>query len=198
MQKTSLSDLWKRFEHWLESHAPGLLDELADGALVYQIQDTEEEVGVKFPRDYIDSLTYHDGGYPGNGLIGNWDLLGLQDLTDAYFELERQLENGAFGRNETIGTSFVKGRWWHPLWVPFAGDTDGNYLCLDMAPGWEGEKGQVILYLADESARRVLATSYTDWMEQTVQGLEEGRFPVKHDEDLDIYIFEKPGLIEPW
>ncbi|MFD1538753.1 ankyrin repeat domain-containing protein [Nonomuraea guangzhouensis] len=34
--------------------------------------------------------------------------------------------------------------WWHPGWLPFAEDSGGNLLCVDLAPAPNGSRGQVI------------------------------------------------------
>lgn len=183
----------------MAAHTPGLVEELNEGALPYETEEAEAELGFRLPEDFRASLQIHDGGAPANGLIGNWDLLALEDILEAYWYLEEQREDGNFGRNETEPNGRVKGYWWHRYWLPFVADTDGNHLCLDMDPErGAGVAGQVILFLADDGERRAIAPSFQAWLAGICEGLEAGRFPYHYDEDLDLYVFEKPGLIEPW
>lgn len=195
----SLPALWQRFEAWLQQHTPELAEELNEGAMPYEIAEAEEELGFELASELKTSLLIHNGGAVANGLIGNWDLLSLEEMLEAYWHMESEREDGNFGPNETTPNGRVKPFWWHRYWMPIVGDTDGNYLCVDHDPErGQGHFGQVILFLADDHERRAIAPGVVSWLKGICEGLEAGLFVYHRDEDLGLYVFEKPGLIEPW
>lgn len=49
--------------------------------------------------------------------------------------------------------------------MPLTENDCGDYVCLDFAPARGGKKGQVIEWWARGGARRVLADSFTEWLE---------------------------------
>ena len=165
----------------------------------YEIAEAEEELGFELASELKTFLLIHNGGAVANGLIGNWDLLSLEEMLEAYWHMESEREDGNFGPNETTPNGRVKPFWWHRYWMPIVGDTDGNYLCVDHDPErGQGHFGQVILFLADDHERRAIAPGVVSWLKGICEGLEAGLFVYHRDEDLGLYVFEKPGLIEPW
>ncbi|MGZ0151517.1 SMI1/KNR4 family protein [Kribbella sp. WER1] len=85
----------------------------------------------------------------------------------------------------------------HPGWIPFATDTFGDFLAVDMAPGPNGRRGQVIVIGRHRDDGPVyVADSVTALLRTHVDTLRAGR--VEHDEDGrlwtdsgDAYHFER-------
>ena len=50
------------------------------------------------------------------------------------------------------------------LWIPFASDGHGDYLCLDLAPATFGKKGQIISFSHESGKRRLVAESFGEWL----------------------------------
>jgi cell wall assembly regulator SMI1 len=195
----TVSALWFRLEAWLSRHTPSLAKGLNEGVSLAEIEAAETDLGFQLPEELRTSLQIHNGGPVANGLVGNWDLLSLDNMLSMYWYMESQRARGHFGPNETLPNGRVKGYWWHRYWFPIVGDTDGNFLCLDLDPErGAGSVGQVILFLADDGDRHVIASHYAKWLDSICQGLEAGRFAYRYDEDLDVYVWEQPGLIEAW
>ncbi len=69
---------------------------------------------------------------------------------------------------------FVKNTVWHNDWIPFASDSAGNLICLDMAPESGGTKGQLIIVNFETGSREVLSPSFLQYLAKTTEGLKNG------------------------
>jgi hypothetical protein len=61
-----------------------------------------------------------------------------------------------------------------PGWIPFARDSAGNFLCVDVDPAQGGSIGQVIEVAYDDSRLRVLASSLADYLDTLVARVSAG------------------------
>ncbi|MEO0895713.1 MAG: SMI1/KNR4 family protein [Bacteroidota bacterium] len=190
-----MTKLWTSFRNWIKQHTPSLLEELEDAASQWDIKEAEEELETTFPDDLKQFLMEHNGGQVSNGLIGNWDLLSLDEMVEASFDMDEHVEDGDFGSNQRPESPEVKGMWWNPNWIPFASSTNGHFLCLDMDPAEKGSSGQVIAYFYDSGERPVLANSLKDWFEHTIKALEEGKITANWSEELKEWRFSHPGFL---
>jgi hypothetical protein len=75
----------------------------------------------------------------------------------------------------------------HPGWIPFATDTFGDYLAVDMAPGPNGRPGQVILIGRHHDAGPIyVAESVTELIRSHADALRADR--IERDEDGQLWI----------
>ena len=75
----------------------------------------------------------------------------------------------------------IKSNWWNPLWIPFTHDGCGNHICVDLDPDTKGKFGQVIRMWHDISHRELYATSFLEWFDNYVKGLETGEIVYAKD-----------------
>ncbi|MCI4671348.1 MAG: SMI1/KNR4 family protein [Bacteroidia bacterium] len=190
-----MKELWQRFEKWMEANASSLLEDLYEGASTWDIKETEEELELKFPEPFKEFIMLHNGAMVANGIIGNWDLYGLDDISEECFDMDEKVEEGDFGSNVRPEDGKVKGQWWNQSWIPFVGSGNGHYLCLDMDPGPDGKPGQVIAYFYDSGERPVLAESFDKWFLDVIERMEKGEISIFYDETLDQWHFDQPGLL---
>ena len=66
-----------------------------------------------------------------------------------------------------------------PGWIPFASDSGGNCLGIDLDPGPTGTRGQVINFGRDEDEKFVLAPSMNEFLEWFADQLESGNFLIR-------------------
>lgn len=82
-------------------------------------------------------------------------------LSDPWWEFEpvhRVLANAAT-LDAMIATDFAGSQeWWSLAWIPVGSDVSGNALCVDTAASG-GVRGQVMIFMHDEAARRIVAPS---------------------------------------
>ena len=55
-----------------------------------------------------------------------------------------------------------------PGWIPFASDSCGNFLCIDVDPDHGGSVGQVIEVAYDLSRLKVIASSLADYLDTLI------------------------------
>ncbi len=190
-----MDKLWERYREWLKAHAPSLADEVNGPASSYALEETEAELGLKFPDLLRQYFLACDGGKVANGLLGNWDLYSLEDLLEEALTMEERAEEGDFGSNRRPEGGKVKALWWNPAWIPIAGSGNGHYICVDTDPAEEGNTGQVILYFYDSGERPCIAGNVEEWFSSAVEKLERGEVKVSYDEVLDTWVFDQPGLL---
>lgn len=70
----------------------------------------------------------------------------------------------------------------HRGWVPVARDLFGNLIGLDLAPGPNGTRGQMILYGRDFDTKIVIASSFQELIFQFVTDLESGNYQIDKSE----------------
>jgi cell wall assembly regulator SMI1 len=64
--------------------------------------------------------------------------------------------------------------WWSESWIPYARDIGGNFLLVDLSPGAEGEKGQLILF-DNCSGPEYFHSSISSYLTELVLELENGK-----------------------
>jgi cell wall assembly regulator SMI1 len=79
----------------------------------------------------------------------------------------------------------IKLRYANPLWIPFADEQSGNHLGVDLDPDAGGIEGQVILFGRDENCKKLVASSFEEFIEMFVQQLEGGNFVIDDDKVLN-------------
>ena len=73
-KRTSVSELWRRFDAWLAEHAPARAERLRPGASAAAIAAAEARLGLAFPADVREGFACHDGDDEA-GIIGDWSLM---------------------------------------------------------------------------------------------------------------------------
>ncbi len=125
--------------HHIEPASPGEL-----GAF-------EEKIGEPLPEDYRTFLLENDIRH---NFIGNFECLGLTGVVRTWEMMGRLLDEGAFddGRVayhlEAGFGNWAEGRikqvWWSKKWIPVSEDGCGNLKCIDLDPGSNGIKYQLM------------------------------------------------------
>lgn len=148
-----------------------------------QIEAFEIEVGYALPEDLRALYRIADGQVdpwritdpaPGTKvapLFGSYLFLSLERAQSEYESWQdirdQSGENFADDYNDTVlrpGDPPVYAEYWRPGWVPFSADGSGNHYAVDLSPPPGGNVGQIIVFGADESIRKVLAPSLTEFL----------------------------------
>ncbi len=127
-------------------------------ATAQEIKAFEKKLGKKLPEDFTGYLTGNDIPMAfDNGFFA----LSFEQIMEEWGLMKEQLDQGLF--DEKLKAlkkkdkahwegDYIKKVWWSDKWVPFAKDSQGNTKCIDLDPGKEGDKGQVVsVYSADDS-----------------------------------------------
>lgn len=171
-----LKQVWDEIEEWYREHGAAALESLRDGASERQISDFEAAIGVKLPADYRASLDVHDG----DATLHDYDYLSIERAENKWSMMAGLDEDGTFKDRKPKSTSndLIQNVWWHRGWIPFASDSAGNLLCLDMVPGLRGTKGQVIRMETISGPEASGIDSFLLWLQRYRNDLDKGRYEV--------------------
>jgi cell wall assembly regulator SMI1 len=185
-----MQEIWERIEKWLLANAPELYDELSPGASEEELQRAETILGVRLPDEVRESYGIHNGQkhYRGvgfntaevelklYGLLDNSTLMSLEAILGRWNMLKELREGGDFDDLECITDGSTVTDWWHPKWIPFTYNFQGDYDCIDLNPGEKGRQGQIIEFWHDYDKRFLIAGSFQEFMGRFAGELEAGEF----------------------
>jgi cell wall assembly regulator SMI1 len=173
-----MKTIWDRIHVWLAANAPKVQKSLCRGASERAIRAAEREMGVTFPDDVKACYRIHDGQREGGAdFLYGWHWNSLDGMLEDWRLLKGMSENveGSRGSDDVTQTD-----WWHPAWLPILTNYNGDFRCLDLAPGPAGSVGQILFWWHDDSrwgeGRRLQAHGFTLWLDDFVGELEEGEW----------------------
>jgi cell wall assembly regulator SMI1 len=172
-QSRPIDEIWDELDAWLNSHAPRIFGELRPGASLEQIHELERTIGQSCPDEVRAWFTRHDGA-ESLGVFGFVPVIGAQS---AWRRMNKMVDDGKFsdGRAPANQTGRIfQAVWWHRGWLPVAQDSGGNQLCVDLDPGPQGHRGQ-LLFWDRQTGPEVSAPSLADWFESFLDDLKSGR-----------------------
>ncbi len=181
-----MKSIWNRIEEWIAEQASGVF--LENGVSASDIDNAEAILG-KLPSDVRASYKIHNGtnllwltedGYlmplfvPShvprkkqhryNAIVKRWTL--FKELLDG-----GGFEGPGFV-SEPVGP--IKTDHWNPKWIPITDNRCGDHICIDMSPAKGGKKGQVIRWDHEVGATQVIAASFTEWLENVADEMDDG------------------------
>ncbi len=175
----SVADSWKRIDKWLKQNASYWKPMKRKGT-EKQIAAAEKQLGIKLPDDVKESYAIHNGAEDGAFFEADdgceFSLNALPEVVSNHKMLNDLLEIGDLPDKGAKPDKGVRGTWWNPKWVPFAGNGAGDYLCIDMDPDKGGKRGQVILMRNDSPDRLLLGPSFKAWLFDFACNLDDGRY----------------------
>ncbi|WP_207393349.1 SMI1/KNR4 family protein [Duganella aceris] len=179
---SSISDTWLAFELWLRVHWPDGLKDLCPPATDDEIRSLETMLGAKLPHDYVEFLKVHNGqqGCAG-GLFDNSEFLSTTEIIEQWKVWKDLLDSGDFEGYKSEPEAGVRDDWWNPKWIPFIHNGSGDHHCLDLAPGIDGQEGQVITMWHDMGTRAVEANSFKLWFAKYVDAVIAGKYVYSED-----------------
>jgi uncharacterized protein len=181
----NVKSVWVEIEDWLRAHAPDRARELRPGAEPDAIRGLEATIGRRLPGDYAASLAIHDG----NADLSDYSYLSIEGVTETWTRLREREHGDAFaGRAiDNPDSGMIQPKWWHSGWLPFAKDSGGNLLCLDLDPGPNGKFGQVLRFERSMGPGPADLSSFLEWLVEYREGVRSGKLQV----DVDGFIRER-------
>ena len=116
------------------------------------LNELEEELGIKFPKSYVDCATLNNGGRPPKNKVD--DNLTMRSLV-------RIDELAELNVSETLKT--IKDRLPSKI-IPFADDSFGNYFCFDFS---QANEPSIVFWDHEEKTDKAL-TPVTDSFEKFI------------------------------
>lgn len=161
--------VWKRIHTWLDANAPLDYGSLRPGASAKEIQAAEKAMGLRLPDDFKASYHIHDGQGMEPGLVGGegWRLLSLKEIVETW---------GRWSRSNPMDTQRVRIAW----------IGTGDYVFLNLDPD-SGEPGCLMIQRADSIEPDPLVPSFSTWLENFADELEDGVFAFSED-DVEVVL----------
>jgi cell wall assembly regulator SMI1 len=170
---------WQQLENWYQDKAPDVYKNLNAGASTEEIKDLQDELGLKLPNDFVASLKVHNGAME---LHNGYQYLTTTQIWKIWSMMRYLDQQGAFStyKPKAAVKGIIRNTWWNPGWVPFAEDSQGNLICVDLDPGEEGKYGQIIYWERVEGPLTSDYVSFFDWLWQYQRALYRGAYTVKN------------------
>lgn len=179
---SSIGESWGRIVAWLRANAPpDAIDPFPESSRA-AVDRVAAELGVPVPPQLVD---FHAALH----LLGSSSTLPAADddpmsftplpLDELLAEWKSQRDLVAAGEFADLSPQPDAGiveAWWHPGWIPFAGNGGGDLFCIDAAPAADGCVGQVVAYAHESGRRRRLASSLESYMQDLADRMERGEF----------------------
>ncbi len=169
-----VSKLWEEIVVLLQKLAPKRASELRPGASPQALDQIEKRLGQPLPDDYRASLAIHDG----NASLSEFTYLGVDAAGEIRDAMNEEASLGSFEglKIDAPEADTLKPLWWHQGLVPFAQDSGGALLCVDLDPGPNGKKGQVVLFERGLGPAPTAFQGFADWLAHYRDALQAGRF----------------------
>jgi cell wall assembly regulator SMI1 len=178
----------RRIARWITDHAPGWSDTggarplFNPPASAEALADLAARLAFPLPDDLRALLLTSDGGRPGSYPLPmrateptKWQHLSAAEIAERWIFLDSVAHDVRFeGVVRTVGP--VRAVWWNRGWIPIADCGTGDVVCIDMDPAQGGVAGQLILYAHDFAERNVLYRAALDWLSESADDIEAGRY----------------------
>lgn len=174
-----VSKIWSDIENWWVTHSATENSKgISDGVTDDQLESIEKVIGKELPEDYKSSLKIH-------GLkdvsINDYTYLAASNAFDRWKMMKDQSDKGNFiNRNAEDMKTFPN--YWSFSWFPFATDSAGNLLCVDLSkPGDVGHVGSVIAMENQDGQgpyKKDHLHTFSDWLENYLHDLQTGKYMV--------------------
>jgi cell wall assembly regulator SMI1 len=160
---------------------------LNPGAPAKAIAAFEKAVGATLPEDFKESLRLHDGGDDMPPRYG--ELLSLARMCEVWEMYRDWQQQGTYAVGEEWRPDHIEGPikpdFWNTKRIHVA-DNSGDHLTLDLDPPKRGTYGQVIKHSHEVGPLRVVARSWSEFLQQLVDDFETGKyFYFREDDTLE-------------
>lgn len=177
MIKTIIQEIKEQLEQHFEPF-------LNPPATVEQIEEAEQQMGIKLPDVVRDLYLTHNGeSDDGPGLFFGLPFLSLEVMLaewQNYVEISEDEELQQI-ESYSVPEEWIKEQYFNRHWIPIAHDDGGNYLGIDLDPDDSGIRGQVINFGRDETVKFVIAHNLTDLLKYIAETLKNGIYTVDED-----------------
>ncbi len=103
----------------------------------------------------------------------NWDNLEFQINADGSHVVDRQFHDLAkYSKSRPEGAIRIK--YYHVKWLPLIHDGGNNFIGIDLAPGPNGVRGQVIVFGRDEDEMFVIDNTWEAFLDRVLRKIDEG------------------------
>ncbi len=172
-----MKELWTNIENWLQNNdADHIYNSLNQGADEEDFDELEELINRTLPNDFKEFYSVHNGqNANSDGLITAEELMSVERIAEEWQVWKELHDKAIFAESDVDADKGIKEKWWHTGWLPISYDGNGNHYCIDLSPAEGGKKGQIIRVWHDSPEREFVANSFTEWIQNFVDDLENDR-----------------------
>jgi cell wall assembly regulator SMI1 len=124
-----ISQAWSAIDGWLARFAPRSAAAQHPPATADAILAAEQEIGLRFPADVVQSLLRHDGQPRDSTEFPGYPLLSVAEIVETWQMMVEVAEDlGDEGSDDSDD------RWWHRAWLPVS-ELNGSLYVVDLRPG---------------------------------------------------------------
>lgn len=158
------------------------------GATPSAIDSLENDLGIDLPVGLSDLYLQYDGeGEGGGDVFSDYTFLSISEIYSAIDSLsEDALQFSELEKFPCYPAGTIKRIPYVEYWVPFAGNSAGNYIGVDMDPGENGVSGQVINFGTDEFFRVQIADCFETFLEKLLCGYLQKRYHSSFSNSINI------------
>ena len=166
-----------QIDSWLSAKRPAYYSQLLPGLTQPELQELEAAIGYKLPESFCQFLSWRNGQVDREvgTFIGNRFLLNAADIV-------REVNYWRDNRGDH------EPGWFHDAWIPFMGNYQSDFSCLDMEGSFEGQVGQLLEFIHDDDMRVIKYTCFEKWLETFAFAMTNDLlrlFPADTDTDTD-------------
>ena len=172
-----MQQLWQDIEKWYQANTPALLESLKPPAGDSEIAECEAALGRALPDDYKASLKVHDGEVA----VHDYTYVGTARVVELWSRMKEANAEGFFDglESDTDAGGRVQKAAWHEGYIPFAEDSGGNLICIDLDPGAKGKAGQIVKMELRAGPYYTEQDSFEQWLTDYRDGLAGGKYRVR-------------------
>ena len=190
---TDIADLWQRLETWASANAPKMLEDLNPGATDAEISALQESLGLDLPESFNESLRVHNGEsdgwpckvfadmgayHPASAIPEHWQMrqqiaeqVGIEFTPE---EIEEQIRDHIITVDGPVRPATYRA-----AWIPIMDCNGDVFWAIDFAPADGGCDGQIIRVDLEGCEWSVVADSFAAFLQQYVESLEGGEYPIR-------------------
>ena len=186
---------WQEIEEIFKPKKYQDLFKLNEGVSQSDLEDLESLIGLELPQSVKDFYRVHNGQEPywqnqqsSPGMFFGWVFVPIESIArnwQTWHELQDMNQDMAQDMS-SYPKGHIKNLYTNDGWIPLIDDFGGNHVGIDLDPDVKGVSGQVIIFGADEDAKRVIASSFTEFLEKYLFWLKNKQWQISDSQEWQI------------
>lgn len=160
-----------------------------------EVSFIESKMGLTLPLE-LKELYKCNNGDSGKFIVGSilgLEFLSLKSVLGQWNMWNHVIANWKESSMET-GKNYPEGHikclYANKLWIPFAHDSSGNHIGIDLDPDVNGKIGQVINFGRDEDDKYVIANNLQEFLDYMYQIITSDDFELEEFDDEKVFVLD--------
>lgn len=190
-----MNKYWQEIEEIFKPQNYQDLFKLNEGASQSELEDLESLIGVQLPQSVKDFYRVHNGQEPywqnkqsSPGMFFDWGFSSIKEVVRDW-QTWHQLQDMNQDMTDDMSSypkGHIKNLYTNDGWIPLIDDAGGNHVGIDLDPDVRGVPGQVIIFGRDEDEKRLIANSFTEFLEKYLFWLKNKQWKISDSQEWQI------------